>query len=120
MKLARRLPAVAVAAAFAAAAGAQQDCIFPPVPEPDVVQQPDGTELALRLRASESARWYEDEAGYPVVRTDAGYVYATLDAAGNLAPTEHAAGRGDPAALGISRRVRPGPPRGAARKEAGL
>ena len=114
------VPTLVAAASIAAGARAQQDCVFPPQPGPVVVLQPDGTEVPLRLRRGERARWYEDASGYPVVRTSEGYVYATLDPSGELVPTEWPAGRGDPRALGIPARVRPGAPRGAARKDASL
>jgi len=98
------------AAAFlASAATAQQDCVFPPAPRPVVVVQPDGAEVTLRLRSGAAARWYEDAAGYPVVKTADGYAYARLDAAGELVASELLAGRGDPASLGIVPRVVPAP-----------
>lgn len=116
----------AFAAVFlAAAAKAQQDCVFPPTPRPVVVVQPDGAEVSLRLKGGATARWYEDESGFPVVKTADGYAYAVLDAVGELVASEWLAGRGDPAALGIVPRVvpapRPGPfPGSASRKTAGL
>src|SRR5262245_41348616 len=104
--VATAIPAVLVGS-FAPAAIAQQDCIFPPNPTPVVVVQKDGAEISLRLRADSDARWYEDQAGYPVVESAAGFVYARVGPDGGLVPTESLVGRADPARAGLRARVDP-------------
>ena len=73
--------------------------------------QPDGTKIKLYVRGDEYNHWYEDERGFTAVygsdkRT---FVYAILDAAGQLAPTKALVGSVDPVALGFKKGVKPSP-----------
>ncbi len=80
---------------------------MPASPNPVTVAQPDGTVLALRICGDENLHWFEDLKGYPVVREPAAgrrYVYARLDANGELAPTALVAGQANPAAAGLPAR----------------
>jgi M6 family metalloprotease-like protein len=72
--------------------------------------QPDGSEIALRIRGSHVLHWQEDLDGYTVVRAkgNAGpYVYARRGVSGKLEPTPHEVGKADPKALGLERRALP-------------
>ncbi|MCK6483328.1 MAG: M6 family metalloprotease domain-containing protein [Phycisphaerae bacterium] len=79
------------------------------VPAPDApatLRQPDGTVITLRVRGDEWVHWFEDMAGYTVVRDGAGrYVYAVLDGADELRPTQWLVGRDDPKAAGLRLRI---------------
>ncbi|WP_417908499.1 M6 family metalloprotease domain-containing protein [Candidatus Electronema sp. PJ] len=73
-------------------------------------KQPDGTEIALRIKGSDVVHWQEDLDGYTVVRTRGNsgrYVYAKQGANGHLAPTSHEVGKADPKVLGLKRRELP-------------
>ena len=63
---------------------------------PFAYTQPDGSKVTLRLRGDEFFHWYEDMQGFTVVRKGNAFVYANLDAAGQLEPTAWVAGRVDP------------------------
>ena len=98
-------------------------------PFPVEVKQPDGTEIVLYMRGTEQYNWYEyvpevrqiDKSalrsaravelsgtrGYTVVKNNAGqYVFAQLNAAGDLSPTDQVVGRQEPPAS-LPRRVLP-------------
>lgn len=70
-------------------------------PLPFEVKQPNGKAVILRMRGDEYFHWQEDLKGYTVVRSNKGYVYATLDTKGGLSPTPWLAGETDPAGLGL-------------------
>ena len=53
-------------------------------PQPVEVTQADGSVVKLHIRGDESFNWFEDEAGYTVVRQRGEYFYGRLDAAGKL------------------------------------
>jgi M6 family metalloprotease-like protein len=77
-------------------------------PHPIALTQPDGARVTLHIRGDEFLHWYEDAAGYAVVRDAARrYVYAAQAAGGGLAPTAVVVGRADPAASGIAAGLRP-------------
>lgn len=97
------------AAALAATLSAPPSWAMTASPHPFEVGQPDGRRVLLHVRGDEHFNWLEDADGYTVVRHDGAYVYATRDAGGRLAPTAHAVGRANPAAVGLGRRVLPSP-----------
>ena len=87
-------------------------------PRPFTARQPDGTRITLRVRGDEYFNWLEDTAGYAVVRDGDRYVYAKLDAQGNLAPTTMLVGKADPRAAGLAPRSLPPADVRKARREA--
>ena len=80
---------------------------MPANPEPVDVRQPDGSVVTLRVFGDEYFHWYADQDGYTVVTAHGAYVYASLDDDGELAPTEWAVGKADPAAVGLVPAVLP-------------
>lgn len=81
---------------------------IPASPHPFAATQPDGTSITLRVRGDESMCWFEDLAGYAVVRDKANtYVYATLDTHGQLEPTDLQVGKADPVASGLNKGLHP-------------
>ncbi|HRX86227.1 MAG TPA: M6 family metalloprotease domain-containing protein [Phycisphaerae bacterium] len=74
---------------------------MPANPEPVDLRQPDGSVVTLRVFGDEYFHWYADLDGYTVVTAHGAYVYASLDDDGELAPTEWAVGKADPAAVGL-------------------
>ena len=70
----------------------------PAHPGIDVVRQPDGTEVRIRMRGDKWCHWHEDEAGYTVMRepTSKAWVYADLDGQGKIMPTALRVGKADP------------------------
>lgn len=70
---------------------------------PDAVelQQPDGTKIRLHIRGDEFFHWFEDTRGYTVMWDGVQYVYANLNAAGQLAPTQMRVGLVDPSITGL-------------------
>lgn len=87
-------------------------------PFPFTVSQPSGQQVTLFLRGSEYNHALEDTQGYTVVKSQSDanlgamdaqpqYVYATLDAQGNLAPSQYVVGATDPAAVGLQRKIAP-------------
>ncbi len=75
---------------------------MPASPHAYRVTQPGGAVITVYIRGDEYFHWEEDEKGYTVLRDAAGtYVYATLDAQGNLAPTALKVGVDNPAAGGL-------------------
>lgn len=110
-----RMPlAVLVLAAFAPSARAQ-DCSFPAAPGLRGARQPDGAPIELAFRGDGAKHWYEDVAGFPVVRTSAGYVFARRAADGTLEATGALVGQADPARLGLERDIVPAVPKQALR-----
>jgi len=84
----------------------------PASPLPYQVKQPDGTVITLYIRGDEDFNWEEDVNGYTVVRDNTGaYVYATLNAQANLAPTDLVVGRDDPGRAGLRPKTLPPPER---------
>ncbi|MHC4698469.1 MAG: hypothetical protein ACYTFA_17185, partial [Planctomycetota bacterium] len=80
---------------------------IPASPHPFTVRQPDGTAITLNVRGDEYFNWWEDLDGYTVIRDGDRYLYAQLDAKGELAATEWLVGKVDPAAVGLARRILP-------------
>ena len=81
---------------------------IPADPLPFEAQQPDGTTIKLQARGDEYFHWIEDLDGHTVVLNNAGtYVYAVLDATGELAPTSLVVGQADPVAAGLAKRLLP-------------
>jgi M6 family metalloprotease-like protein len=79
-------------------------------PDATEVAQPNGSRLTLHVRGDEYGHWYEDARGFTVVRDAARqYVYARLDSGGRLAPTALPVETTNPAAMGLSRGIRPPP-----------
>ncbi|MFQ5461828.1 MAG: M6 family metalloprotease domain-containing protein, partial [Phycisphaerae bacterium] len=74
-------------------------CVTSPIPV--TLQQPDGTKITLRFRGDKYYHWFEDLAGYTVVRAGAAYYYAELGPHGELVATQHEVGKADPAALAL-------------------
>ena len=70
--------------------------------------QPDGTGIRLHIRGSEYFHWYEDLAGFTVLRDKGRYVYARLGKDQRLVPTSWEVGKVDPAARGLKGSCRPG------------
>jgi len=81
--------------------GAGTALAVPAHPDLGVVRQPDGTEVQVRARGDKWCHWYEDQAGYTVVRepTAGAWVYANLDANGEFSPTALRVGRDDPSRM---------------------
>ncbi len=86
---------VALAAAFLGTTAAFAVSAHPGL---GTVRQPDGTEVRIRLHGDKWSHWHEDEAGYTVVREEASkaWVYADLDASGEITPTSLHVGKADP------------------------
>lgn len=69
--------------------------------------QPDGTGIRLHIRGSEYFHWYEDLAGFTVLRDKGRYVYARLGKDRQLVATTWEVGKVDPVARGLKRRTLP-------------
>ncbi len=80
---------------------------IPASPHPFTAAQPDGASITLHVRGDEYFSWWEDLNGYTVVRNAGRYVYASLAASGEFAPTAWQVGKVDPAAVGLARRILP-------------
>ncbi len=78
-------------------------------PHPFDVTQPDGSSITLRIKGDERYHWMEDSQGYTVVKAQNRYVYATVDAAGALTPTNLEVGKVAPGAAGLQPGVQPSP-----------
>ncbi len=78
-------------------------------PTPIHLIQPDGTAISLRVRGDEFSHWFEDTAGFAVVRDAGRYVYAQRRADGGLGPTAFVVGRDNPRALNLQENLRPSP-----------
>ncbi|MBX3395138.1 MAG: thrombospondin type 3 repeat-containing protein [Phycisphaerae bacterium] len=63
--------------------------------------QPSGAIITLTYQGDEHFNWYEDPNGYTVVDSRGAFRYATLDADGLLAPTEHLVGEVNPMEIGL-------------------
>jgi M6 family metalloprotease-like protein len=107
-----------VAAVTALPSAAFQDCSFATVPGVRTLHQPDGAPIGLVFRGSALHHWYEDAAGFPVVRAEKGFVYARRAADGSLAATAELVGASDPERLGLERNVVPAPAREHAQRNA--
>lgn len=67
-----------------------------------ILKQPDGTELHCFASGDEFYNRLHDADGFTIVQAENGYfVYATVDARGNVVPTEYVAGMTDPKTLGV-------------------
>ena len=67
-----------------------------------ILKQPDGTELHCFASGDEFYNRLHDADGFTIVQAENGYfVYATVDARGNVMPTEYIAGITDPKTLGL-------------------
>ncbi|MBR3914669.1 MAG: T9SS type A sorting domain-containing protein [Bacteroidales bacterium] len=67
-----------------------------------ILKQPDGTELHCFASGDEFYNRLHDADGFTIVQAENGYfVYATVDARGNVVPTEYVAGMTDPKTLGL-------------------
>lgn len=67
-----------------------------------ILKQPDGTELHCFASGDEFYNRLHDADGFTIVQAENGYfVYATVDARGNVVPTEYVAGITDPKTLGL-------------------
>jgi M6 family metalloprotease-like protein len=76
-------------------------------PSPIKVQQPDGTEITIRVRGDERYNWLEDIDGYLVKReSDGSYVYAKVEN-NMVVPTAWKVGQVDPPSVGLQKGVRP-------------
>ncbi|MFH1417357.1 MAG: M12 family metallopeptidase, partial [Planctomycetota bacterium] len=71
--------------------------------------QPNGKEIQLYYRGDVRFSWYEDAAGYTVLRESGAYYYATLDANGELTVTKWPVGSVDPSQKGLSPGILPSP-----------
>ncbi len=71
--------------------------------------QPSGKTIQIHLRGDELLHWTEDSAGYTILLDAASktWVYATLDAAGQLTASAAVVGEQDPAALALPKRLLP-------------
>lgn len=101
------LPAAALLALASPDSG--QDCAYPTTPLARTLLQPDGTEIELYFRGTGANHWYEDPAGYPVVKSADGYHYAIRAADGTLAATALFVGTVDPAGHALEPHVVPAP-----------
>lgn len=85
----------------------------PADPEPVAVEQPDGTDIRLRLKGDESFSWHETSEGYAVVKdpTDGFWKYArpATNRVAFVAIPDARVGKGDPARHGIRRHAMPDP-----------
>lgn len=80
---------------------------MPASPHAKFEQQPDGTVIQLMVRGDEHFNWSQDLEGYTVVREKNGwYKYATLNN-GRLVASQHAVGKSNPKALGLSKNLLP-------------
>ncbi len=76
-------------------------------PKPFRLQQPDGTEIQLRVRGDEKHSWLEDDKGYLVKKEPNGrFMYAKI-VNGAKVSTAWQVGKVDPAAKGLIKGVRP-------------
>ncbi len=85
-------------------------------PQPVEVTQADGSVVKLHIRGDESFNWFEDEAGYTVVRQGGEYFYGRLDAAGKLVASDVRAAKGSAASLGVPKHLLPEPAKRERRK----
>lgn len=69
--------------------------------------QPGGTVIRVYLRGDEFLHWTEDESGYTILLDAAkkAWVYATLDAGGQLTASDVVVGEQDPAALDLQKHL---------------
>ena len=102
--------------AFLFFAGLRQAAAINASPHPVDVTQADGSVVRLHIHGDESFNWYEDEAGYTVVRQGGEYFYGRLDAAGKLVASEVRAGKGSAASLGVPKHLLPEPAKRERRK----
>ncbi len=63
--------------------------------------QPNGKAIQLYYRGDVYFSWYEDEAGYTVLRKSGAYYYAQLNGQGELVVTEWLVGSVNPSAVGL-------------------
>ena len=70
-------------------------------------QQPDGTEVSLRMKGDEHFHWIEDQQGYTVVHNKGWYNYARLNKQGRLVSTSNRVGHVNPADVGLSKGILP-------------
>ena len=89
--------------------GTREACAINASPHPVEVTQADGTVVRLRIHGDDVFHWFEDEAGYTVVRRGRDYLYGQLDGAGKLVAGNLMVGKGSPVSLGISKRLLPAP-----------
>ena len=80
---------------------------IPASPLPFETVQGDGTRLSLYVRGDEHTNWFEDMAGYSVVKNGANFVYTVRAADGRLAPSGLLVGKVAPAAAGLPRKATP-------------
>ncbi|MDD5677870.1 MAG: M6 family metalloprotease domain-containing protein [Kiritimatiellae bacterium] len=87
----------------------QRASAVPACPAPATVIQPDGRAIQVYLRGDEFYHWNEDQRGFTVVKEPQSgrWVYAVLDAQGNLARSELVVGKDNPAQSGLAPRLRP-------------
>ena len=71
------------------------------------VSQPNGLKISLYIRGDEQFHWYEDRAGYTVVRDKGRYAYAQLGPDNRLVPTSLTVGIDNPKAMGLQKRILP-------------
>jgi hypothetical protein len=71
--------------------------------------QPDGTPVRLHIRGGVDFHWLEDQDGYTVLKDGPNYVYARLDQAGRLTPSDLLVGKANPSHAGLHRRTLPSP-----------
>jgi len=76
-------------------------------PLPIEKTQPDGSKIKLKIRGDERFHWFEDTKGYPVIRKNKEFFYAQPDSAGRFIATGHKVGKVNPAALGLTKNIRP-------------
>ncbi|MFO0750788.1 MAG: hypothetical protein U1F43_34730 [Myxococcota bacterium] len=75
---------------------------MPATPEPQLASQPDGSAFLRVLRGDERDSHMETLDGYSIVRAaDGTWVFAELDAHGELAPTDLVVGAVDPGLTGL-------------------
>ncbi len=81
----------------------------PANPKPVTVKQPGRQTIEIVLRGDEHLHWHEDEAGYTILKADKDgpWVYAVLDANGQLAPSQAIVGEANPAVMGLPKRLLP-------------
>jgi hypothetical protein len=86
---------------------------MPANPNPIVVKQPDGTEIALRVHGDETSNWQTDLNHYPVERRPDGVYRYIVPADAAPGPDgqkpELVVGKSDPAAAGVQKGAPPRP-----------
>ncbi|MFO0751683.1 MAG: M6 family metalloprotease domain-containing protein, partial [Myxococcota bacterium] len=95
-------PLLGLALALSVVVSATRARAMPATPEPQLASQPDGSAFLRVLRGDERDSHMETLDGYSIVRAaDGTWVFAELDAHGELAPTDLVVGAVDPGLTGL-------------------